>query len=236
MEINIGETHIRLRSDVTDHDLENYIRSIRADLSSYIAQNPDFLHSFNPIPSNDENLPLIVSKMYESSSLCEVGPMACVAGTISEMSLDYLMDMNSKNSIVENGGDIALVNDRTVLCGIYSENEILGNGIAFKITERKSPLGICTSSGRIGHSISFGASDSVTVISNSASVADGLATRIANDAKGQNSEDRVSNAAETAESYSDLFDGVLIICGGNVATVGRLPKIVETDKFDINKI
>ena len=236
MEINIGETHIRLRSDVTDHDLENYIRSIRADLSSYIAQNPDFLHSFNPIPSNDENLPLIVSKMYESSSLCEVGPMACVAGTISEMSLDYLMDMNSKNSIVENGGDIALVNDRTVLCGIYSENEILGNGIAFKITERKSPLGICTSSGRIGHSISFGASDSVTVISNSASVADGLATRIANDAKGQNSEDRVSNAAETAESYSDLFDGVLIICGGNVATVGRLPKIVETDKFEINKI
>ncbi|MBE6501245.1 MAG: UPF0280 family protein [Methanobrevibacter thaueri] len=236
MEINIGETHIRLRSDVTDHDLENYIRSIRADLSSYIAQNPDFLHSFNPIPSNDENLPLIVSKMYESSSLCEVGPMACVAGTISEMSLDYLMDMNSKNSIVENGGDIALVNDRTVLCGIYSENEILGNGIAFKITERKSPLGICTSSGKIGHSISFGASDSVTVISNSASVADGLATRIANDAKGQNSEDRVSNAAETAESYSDLFDGVLIICGGNVATVGRLPKIVETDKFDINKI
>jgi len=236
MEINIGETHIRLRSDVTDHDLENYIHSIRADLSSYIAQNPDFLHSFNPIPSNDENLPLIVSKMYESSSLCEVGPMACVAGTISEMSLDYLMDMNSKNSIVENGGDIALVNDRTVLCGIYSENEILGNGIAFKITERKSPLGICTSSGKIGHSISFGASDSVTVISNSASVADGLATRIANDAKGQNSEDRVSNAAETAESYSDLFDGVLIICGGNVATVGRLPKIVETDKFDINKI
>lgn len=236
MEINIGETHIRLRSDVTDHDLENYIRSIRADLSSYIALNPDFLHSFNPIPSNDENLPLIVSKMYESSSLCEVGPMACVAGTISEMSLDYLMDMNSKNSIVENGGDIALVNDRTVLCGIYSENEILGNGIAFKITERKSPLGICTSSGKIGHSISFGASDSVTVISNSASVADGLATRIANDAKGPDSEDRVSNAAETAESYSDLFDGVLIICGGNVATVGRLPKIVETDKFEINKI
>ena len=236
MEINICETHIRLRSDVTNHDLENYIRSIRADLSSYIARNPDFLHSFNPIPSNDENLPLIVSKMYESSSLCEVGPMACVAGTISEMSLDYLMDMDSKYSIVENGGDIALVNDRTVLCGIYSENEILGNGIAFKITERKSPLGICTSSGKIGHSISFGASDSVTVISNSASVADGLATRIANDAKGQNSEDRVSNAAETAESYSDLFDGVLIICGGNVATVGRLPKIVETDKFEINKI
>ncbi|WP_405306151.1 UPF0280 family protein [Methanobrevibacter sp.] len=236
MEINIDETHIRLRSDVKDHDLENYIRSIRADLSSHIALNPNFLHSFNPIKSSEENLPMIVSKMYESSNLCEVGPMACVAGTISELSLDYLMALNSKNSIVENGGDIALVNDRTLLCGIYSGNDILGNDIAFRIRERKSPLGICTSSGRIGHSISFGESDSVTVISKSASVADGLATRIANDAKGHGSEERVVNAAETAECFTELFYGVLIICGGNVATVGRLPKIVETDKFDINKI
>ena len=236
MEINIGETHIRLRSDITDHDLAGHIHTLRSDLTSYIARNPDFLHNFTPISADDENLPLIVSKMYESSNLCDVGPMACVAGTISEMALDYLIALGSKNSIVENGGDIALVNDRTVLCGIYSNNEILGNEIAFKIPERKSPLGICTSSGNIGHSISFGASDSVTVISPSPSVADGLATRIANDVKGIDGESKVSNAAETAEEFRQHFMGVLIICGDSVATVGRLPKIVETDKFEINKI
>ena len=236
MEINIGETHIRLRSDITDHDLAGHIHTLRSDLTSYIARNPDFLHSFTPISADDENLPLIVSKMYESSNLCDVGPMACVAGTISEMALDYLIALDSKNSIVENGGDIALVNDRTVLCGIYSNNEILGNEIAFKIPERKSPLGICTSSGNIGHSISFGASDSVTVISPSPSVADGLATRIANDVKGIDGESKVSNAAETAEEFRQHFMGVLIICGNSVATVGRLPKIVVTDKFEINKI
>ncbi len=186
--------------------------------------------------SDDENLPQIVSMMYESSNLCDVGPMACVAGTISEMALDYLMALGSKKSIVENGGDIALVNDRTVLCGIYSGNEILGNDIAFKITKRKSPLGICTSSGKIGHSISLGAADSVTIISESSSVADGLATRIANDVKGADSEDNVVNAAETAEEFRELFDGALIICENNVATVGRLPKIVETNKFEVNKI
>ncbi len=236
MEINIGETHIRLRSDITDHDLAGHIHTLRSDLTSYIARNPDFLHSFTPISADDENLPLIVSKMYESSNLCDVGPMACVAGTISEMALDYLIALDSKNSIIENGGDIALVNDRTVLCGIYSNNEILGNEIAFKIPERKSPLGICTSSGNIGHSISFGTSDSVTVISPSPSVADGLATRIANDVKGIDGESKVSNAAETAEEFRQHFTGVLIICGDSVATVGRLPKIVETDKFEINKI
>ena len=236
MEINIGETHIRLRSDITDHDLAGHIHTLRSDLTSYIARNPDFLHSFTPISADDENLPLIVSKMYESSNLCDVGPMACVAGTVSEMALDYLIALGSKNSIVENGGDIALVNDRTVLCGIYSNNEILGNEIAFKIPERKSPLGICTSSGNIGHSISFGASDSVTVISPSPSVADGLATRIGNDVKGIDGESKVSNAAETAEEFRQHFMGVLIICGNSVATVGRLPKIVETGKFEINKI
>ncbi len=236
MEINIGETHIRLRSDITDHNLAGHIHTLRSDLTSYIARNPEFLHSFTPISAEDEDLPSIVSKMYESSNLCDVGPMACVAGTISEMALDYLIALDSKNSIVENGGDIALVNDRTVLCGIYSNNEILGNEIAFKIPERKSPLGICTSSGNIGHSISFGASDSVTVISPSPSVADGLATRIANDVKGIDGEDKVSNAAETAEEFRQHFMGVLIICGNSVATVGRLPKIVETGKFEINKI
>ena len=236
MEINIAETHIRLQTDIMNHDLESYIRSIRADLSSHIASNPDFLHSFTPLKSDDENLPQIVSMMYESSNLCNVGPMACVAGTISEMALDYLMDLGSKKSIVENGGDIALVNDRTVLCGIYSGNDILGNDIAFKITKRKSPLGICTSSGKIGHSISLGAADSVTVISESSSLADGLATRIANDVKGADSEDNVVNAAETAEEFRELFDGALIICENNVATVGRLPKIVETNEFEVNKI
>ena len=97
-------------------------------------------------------------------------------------------------------------------------------------------MGICTSSGNIGHSISFGTSDSVTVISPSPSVADGLATRIANDVKGIDGESKVSNAAETAEEFRQHFTGVLIICGDSVATVGRLPKIVETDKFEINKI
>ena len=123
MEINIAETHIRLQTDIMNHDLESYIRSIRADLKRYIASNPDFLHSFTSLESDDENLPQIVSMMYESSNLCDVGPMACVAGTISEMALDYLMALGSKKSIVENGGDIALVNDRTVLCGIYSGSD-----------------------------------------------------------------------------------------------------------------
>ena len=149
------------------------------------------------------------------------------------MSLNYLIENGSNYSIVENGGDIALINDTKVLCGIYSNNKILGNNIAFEIKKRKKPLGICTSSGKIGHSISFGESDSVTVISKSPSLADGLATRIANEVHGENSEDKVVNAMEIAENYKEFYSGVLIISDENVGTVGRLPKIVESEEFKV---
>ena len=236
MEINIGETHIRLTSDLKNHNLNDYIIAIRADLKRYIRKNEDFLYSLEPIDTDEENLAPIVKVMYESSSLADIGPMACVAGTISELSLDYLMANSSKYSIVENGGDIALVNDRKVLCGIYSNNDVLGNEIAFEIKKRKYPLGICTSSGKIGHSISFGESDSVTVISKSPSLVDGLATRIANDVEGPTGEDKVSNALESADEYKEFFTGVLIVSDDYVGTSGSLPKIVETSKFDFKKM
>ena len=232
-EINLGETHIRLKSDLKNNYLKQYVFALRSDLKNYITRNRDFLISIEPLKLNDENLPPIVKTMHESSIKADVGPMACVAGTISELSLKYLIERGSKCSIVENGGDIAIINDRTVLCGIYSNNDVLGNEIAFEIKPRKKPLGICTSSGKIGHSISFGTSDSVTVISKSPSIADGLATRIANDVNGETSEIKVANALETSENFRQHFEGAIIISQDNVGTIGRLPKIVETDEFHI---
>ena len=232
-EINIEQTHIQLKTDLNNINLKQYIFKVRNDLKRHISLNPDFLISIEPLKYNTESLSPIVLKMYESSTKADVGPMACVAGTISEMSLEYLIDNGSKCSIVENGGDIAIINNQEVLCGIYSNNNILGNNIAFKIKSRKKPLGICTSSGKIGHSISFGSSDSVTVISKSPSIADGLATRIANEVIGDDSESKVSNATECAEKYREFYESVLIITDENVGTIGKLPKIVECDEFTV---
>ncbi len=232
-EIDLEETHIRLKTDLKNQELKEFIFKLRYDLKQYISINQDFLLSLEPIESYPEVLPGIVEKMYESSNYADVGPMACVAGSISELSLNYLIDNDSKYSIVENGGDIALINDETVICGIYSNNKILENKIGFEIKSRKKPLGICTSSGKIGHSISFGQSDSVTVIGKSPSLADGLATRIANDVYGETSEDKVTHAVETAEHFKEFFEGVLIISQDNVGTVGKLPKIVKTPELKL---
>lgn len=233
--IDLDETHIRLTTDLENHELKRYIYSIRRDLKNYILKNPDFLLSIEPIKAEGD-FPLIVEMMISSSNVADVGPMACVAGTISELSLGYLINMDSKYSIIENGGDIALVNDEKVLCGIYSNNLILGNEIAFEIKPRKKQLGICTSSGKIGHSISFGDADSVTLISKSSSIADALATRIANEVTGPTGEDKLNNALECCENYREFFDGALIISEGHVGTFGRLPRIVETNEFSKNTI
>ena len=232
--IDLDQTHIRLTTDIDNHDLKRYVYSLRRDLKSHMLKNNDFSLCLTPLEMPDGEISDIVFRMYESSSLADVGPMACVAGTISEMCLDYLVDRSSGFSIVENGGDIAIINDQKILCGIYSNNEILGNDIAFEIKKRSNPLGICTSSAKIGHSISFGEADSVTVIGRSASLCDGLATRIANDVVGETGEDKVSNALESCENFKEFFDGVLIICDDNVGTIGRLPRIVETNDFDVN--
>lgn len=230
-QIDIEETHIRLTTDLPSHDLKRYVFNLRKDLKDYIFRNVEFSISFEPLKMPDEELSDIIFKMYESSILSDVGPMACVAGSISEMSLDYLMDIGSSYSIVENGGDIAIVNDKKVFCGIYSNNGILGNDIAFEIKKRKKPLGICSSSGKIGHSISFGESDCVTILGKSASLCDGLSTRIANCAYGESSQDRIVNALECGDEYREFFDSALIICGEHVGTIGKLPKIVETKDF-----
>ncbi len=232
-QIDLDETHIRLTTDLPNHDLKRFIFNIRRDLKNYILKNKEFSLALEPSEMPEMELASIVFKMYESSAKADVGPMACVAGTISEMSLEYLINNGSNYSIVENGGDISLVNDKKVLCGIYSNNEILGNNIAFEIKSRKKPLGICTSSAKIGHSISFGQSDSVTVIGESSSVCDGLATRIANDVVGDTSEDKVSNALECCENFRQYFYGVLIVCDENVGTIGKLPRIVESEEFTI---
>ena len=73
----------------------------------------------------------------------------------------------------------------------------------------------------------------MTVISKSPSIADGLATRIANEVKGEDSEEKVANALEIAENYREFYNGILIISDENVGTVGKLPKIVESNEFKV---
>ena len=144
--------------------------------------------------------------------------------------MGFLVENGAKYVIIDNGGDLALKTDKDVIVGLYAGESSLSGKLGFKIKNEKTPMGICTSSGTVGHSISFGRSDSVTVFADEASIADALATSIANAALGKTDHDAVQNSIERAEDFKNLMKGVLVVVGENAGTLGKIPKLVQTDK------
>jgi len=226
--IQIDETNILLKTDLLNNELSKFILKQRIELINYKRKNREFLISFEPVEIDEA--PFIVKMMAKAGEIAEVGPMAAVAGTISQLSMNYLLNKGAKYAIVENGGDIALKTNKDVVMGLYAGTSSLSGQIGFKIKHEKTPVGICTSSGTVGHSISLGKADSVTVFADEASIADALATSIANEAKGDIEQDAVQNCLDRADDFKSYFRGVMIVVGESAGTIGKIPKLVKTDK------
>ena len=217
-----------LKSDVEPQHLVGYILRQREELKNYIKMHKDFQTSLEPLKVGVA--PPVVKMMGKASAIAGVGPMAAVAGTISQLSLNFLLNQKAKYVIVDNGGDVALKTNQDVVMGLYAGESSLSGKIGFKIKHNKTPMGICTSSGTVGHSISFGRADSVTVFASEASTADALATSIANHATGDVDGEIVENCLGKAEEFREYFRGVLVVVGEVAGTVGKIPTLVETEK------
>jgi len=79
-------------------------------LEAYIKNHPEFRTTLLPFPE-DNLAPLIIREMIAQSKICKVGPMASVAGAISEF-VGYDLLCKTENIIIENGGDIFLQSKR----------------------------------------------------------------------------------------------------------------------------
>jgi ApbE superfamily uncharacterized protein (UPF0280 family) len=171
------DLHIRAERNLEAEAIEAIIKH-RKPLEEYIESHPLFLHSLEPY-SVEEDAPDIVRDMARAARTVGVGPMAAVAGAIAEaVGRDLLM--HSPEAIVENGGDIFMKVSRTSLIGIYAGVSPFTGKIALEINPQETPLGICTSSGTVGHSLSLGAADAVIILSHSAAMADAAATATGN--------------------------------------------------------
>ena len=89
---------------------------------------------------------------------------------------------------------------------------------ALEIEPEETPLGICTSSGTVSHSFSFGKADAVIVLSASAALADAAATAIANIIKKQ---DDIPLGIEFAQGIEGV-GGVVVIKGDNMGLWGEV--------------
>ena len=150
----------------------------RALLEKYIERHPEFLTALTPLPV-EEDAPQMVKAMLETTKEVGVGPMAAVAGAIAEYVGNDLLPF-SPEVIVENGGDIFLKTLERRLIGVYAGESPFTGKIALEIQPDETPLGVCTSSGTVGHSLSFGKADACIILSPSATMADAAATAVGN--------------------------------------------------------
>ncbi|MCD6300297.1 MAG: UPF0280 family protein [Dehalococcoidales bacterium] len=188
----------------------------RDTLESYIERHPTFLTSLEPL-SMDDNAPHIVKEMLLAAARAGVGPMASVAGAIAEFVGNELLAL-SPEIIVENGGDIYLKSQTKRIIGIYAGESPLTGKIGLEIEGEDTPLGICTSSGTVGHSLSYGKADAVVVVSKSATLADAAATATGNLITQPGD---ISTGIEFARGIEGLA-GVLIIQGKDMGVWGKV--------------
>lgn len=215
--VQVKETDLYIRAQrKLVCEAEAMVLQYRQDLQDYIKGHPSFGSSLRPLEV-EPNAPLIVRMMAQAAKAADVGPMAAVAGTIAELVGKDLCRL-SPEVIVENGGDIFLYLPEKRRVGLYAGESPFSNKIAIEIEPDETPLGICTSSGLVGHSLSFGNCDAVTVLSPSTPLADAAATRIANIIK---SEEDINRGIELAKSIRGL-KAVIIVAGEKMGLYGEV--------------
>lgn len=223
--IRIEETdlHILAAGDVTEEAIA-LILQYRAQLENYIVKNPQFCTTFDPLPQ-DKTAPPLIRDMLIAGIQAGVGPMAAVAGTIAEYVGKGLVASGAQEIMVENGGDIFLQRESDCSVAIFAGQSPLSYKVGVRIPVSKMPIGICTSSGTVGHSLSLGDADSVTVLSRSTPLADAAATRLGNEVgRARGGKGGMLKALEKAKEISGI-DGVVVICGELMGAAGDVELI-----------
>jgi len=195
---------------------KNIVEELRAEIKKHIKKQKSFLTSLEPVKRLEKSFPLI-DKMYSASEAANVGPMAAVAGAIAQAVGEKLLKEASE-VIIENGGDIFLHIVEPAVITIFAGDSPFSGKIALKIDPCQTPLGVCTSSGSVGDSLSFGRADAVTIISRDTATADAVATGTANLIK---SDKNFHNAMEYAMDIKNV-SGVIIIYQDKIAAKGDI--------------
>jgi len=216
--VTVRETdlHILATEPVEDQAYDAVYR-YRNQLENYLARNPEFLTALVPLPA-DPLAPPIVRAMLEAARAALVGPMAAVAGAMAEYVGRDLLATGIEEVTIENGGDIFLKRKKECIVAIFAGQSPLSQHLGIRVPAAQMPIGICTSSGAVGHSLSLGKADSVTVLAPSTPLADAVATRLGNEV---GTKEDINRALEVAQSISDI-SGVVIILDNQLGAWGAV--------------
>jgi len=210
------ETELYISAE-TDLSAEAYsiVVQMRTMLDEYIKRNESFGTSLEPIdPGFDA--PGVVQDMCRAALYAGVGPMAAVAGAFAKEVGSRLLTASDK-VIIENGGDVWLKTGDLSTVAIYAGQSSLSMKLGITV-DAYDPISVCTSSGTVGPSLSFGKADAAVVVSYDACLADACATRLGNDVK---SAADIEKALETIYGIKGVI-GALAIAGEKVGAIGDL--------------
>jgi len=211
----LGESDLLVcTSGPLEREAAEALERVRAQLEAYLRAHPDFGTSFRPVPAVT-GAPLVVREMAEAAEVFDVGPMASVAGAVAQHVGEALLG-TSDEVIVENGGDIFLAGMVPRKVRVFAGGD--PPSVDVTVDARQQGLGICTSSGCVGPSVSLGVADAVTVLAATATLADAAATALGNRLFEPGD---IEPVLELAAS-SDLIDGALVAVGGSVGVWGEL--------------
>lgn len=215
--VQIKESDLLIWAEKNLQDLAyKRLEKERNNLEAYLRYDPDFLHSLAPVSASPFAPPLC-QMMAKAAEKAGVGPMASVAGAINEMVGEELRQ-ESEEIIIENGGDLLVFSREARVVAVYAgEDSPFSFRIGIKLPPGKK-WGVATSSGIVGHSLSFGKADAVVVVAESSAVADAWATSLAN--RVQEKED-IKKVLKFSQQITDI-QGTLIILGEFLGVEGNI--------------
>ncbi len=219
------EAVLRVCCDQFDVVVAEIVRQRRI-LEEYIARQPEFKTAFVPLDLRAD-APEVARRMAWAARRANVGPMAAVAGAMAQLAAEAALAAGAEEAIVDNGGDIYLKAVEPVIVALGTGTARLADRLAFSVEPQETPVSICSSSGKMGHSWSFGLCDLATIVAKDAALADAAATQAGNLVKTI----RDVDAALERIIAIDGVDGVMLVKDDRVGLAGHLPRLVKTAGF-----
>jgi ApbE superfamily uncharacterized protein (UPF0280 family) len=207
------------REELRDAALEE-LHAVRGQLKAYLALHPEFGAALTPLALLPAAPPL-VRAMAEAGQACGVGPMAAVAGSVAQSVATALRERVA-DVLVENGGDLYMYSTRERRVALLAD-PASGARLGLRLESKMFPLSVCSSSSTIGHSLSLGRGELVTVLADGGALADAAATALCNMLNSERDLDRV---LETAQVWAEHgVRGVFAQAGGKIAAWGAVELI-----------
>ena len=162
-------------------DIYGMLVELRRSMDAYLLMDPQFKAALVPYDAGLE-APDILKEMSRVSHKTGIGPMSAVAGAVALKVTDFIKGRYGvKEVIVENGGDIYADATSDMDIAVFAGQSPLSERVGLHIPASSAfPLGVCTSSGTVGPSLSLGRADAMMIICRDVLLADSYATAFAN--------------------------------------------------------